>query len=262
MRKQLLTSVLIVVGTLSASSAVAEVPGVAATIDGSWGNVAGVPVWTTSGAVNVPLDWNGLSIEGNLGSAGAGKPGIYAHLFNGGGSIVWSPSSPFRIAASVNYNQFKAEGLTLDETQYGAGGEWFATPWLTLSVGGGGVGGKVNGGYVGGDIKGYWTPDLAFDGFVNYLSGSISSASGHVTDFGVHAEWLPSEEVPLSFGARYDHFEGSAGVTGFGSASGSTDAFFVTLKFYLNDSPATTLEDRQRTGTLDTIRPSILFVPS
>lgn len=262
MRKYLLASATMVAAALYASSALGEVPGVAGTIDGNWGNVAGVPVWSTSDAVNVPLGWNGLSIEGNDGEVGAGKPGVYGHLFNGGGSLVWSdPSSQVRIAGSVNYNQFKAEGFTLDETQYGAGAEWFVNPWLSLSVDGGGVAGKVSGGYVGGDLKGYWIPDLAFDGFANYLSGAISGASGHITDLGVHAEWLPSEEVPLSFGARYDHFEASGSVSGFGSASGSTDAWFVTLKVYLNDSPAASLEDRQRTGTLDTIRPSLLFVP-
>jgi len=262
MRKYLLASASIVSCALFASSALAEVSGVAGTLDGNYGNVAGVPTWSVNGAANVPVGWEGLSIEGDLGQLGAGKPGFYGHLSNGGGNIVWSdPSTQFRIAGSVNYNQFKAEGGTLDEWQFGGGGQWFFNPWLTFSADGGGVGGKVSGGYGDGDIKGYWFPDLAFDGFVHYLSGGISGASGHITDLGVHVEWLPEEEVPLSFGARYDHLEASVGANGFGSVSGNTDAWFVTLKFYVNDSPASSLVDRQRTGTLDDIKPSLLFVP-
>ena len=262
MSKCVFASACVLAGALFSSAATAEISGVAGTLDGNYGNVAGVPTWSVNGAADVPLGWEGLSIEGDLGQVGSGKPGIYGHLSNGGGNLVWSdPSGQFRIAGSYNYNQFKVEGLTLDEQQYGGGGQWFFNQWLTVSADGGGVAGKVSGSYVDGDVKGYWIPDLAFDGFVHYLNGSITGASGHITDLGVHVEWLPEEEVPLSFGARYDHLEASGTINGFGSASGNTDAWFVTLKFYVNDSPASSLEDRQRTGVLDDIKPSLLFLP-
>ena len=146
------------------------------------------------------------------------------------------------------YNQFAFGGPHIDETQFGVGGEWYANPWLTFGVQGGGVAGTFGGGYVGGTIKGYVMPNLSLSGNVNYI-GLDSTPSAHETQWGANAEWLVSEEFPVSLNASYQHEEFS--ISGFGSGHG--DLWTVGLKLYLNDTPARTLVDRNRTGTLDTI---------
>jgi hypothetical protein len=243
MRNVLLASVC----ALACAGTPALAQGVAATAQGTFGNIAGAASWSVDGAVSVPLDWNGLSVEGNLGDRGAS----FLHVFDGGGSVVWS-GMDVRLAASVLYNRLSGFGGSANETQFGGGGEWYVLPSLTASVIGGGIAGTQSGGYVGGTLKWYFDPDIALDGFVHYTS----VASAHETDFGAHAEWLPMEDLPISVGATYTHINLSGG--GFGT--GNTDTWWVGLKLYLNDSPATTLTDRQRTGTLDTIAPGLHFI--
>jgi hypothetical protein len=246
MKNLLLASTCALACAVIAPPAFAE--GIAFTGQGSFGNIAGFPTWSGEGSLNVPLDWySGLSVEGNLGDRGFDSE----HTFDGGGSVIWTDPD-FRLAGSVLYNRLSAGGSSIDETQYGGGAEWFFSPWLTASAQGGGISGQFSGGYVGGHLKGYIMPDMAVDGFVNY-----TSLSGvHETDYGAHAEWLPMEDLPVSVGATYDHIN----ISGSGFGSGNTDAWFATVKLYLNDSPATTLVDRQRTGTLDTISPAFNFI--
>jgi hypothetical protein len=242
MKKLLLASAC----ALACAGTPALAEGVAATAQGTFGNVAGFPTWSADGAVSVPLGWDDLSVEGDLGDRGVDG----AHIFDGGGSLVWSQPE-FRVAGSVLYNRLTGFGGGVDETQYGAGGQWFFGEAFTASVLGGGISGSASGGYVGGNLKWYFDPDIALDGFVNYTS--LSGA--HETDFGAHAEWLPMEDIPISVMANYTH----TNLSGFGF-SGNTDIWWAGLKLYLNDSPATTMEDRQRTGTLDTIAPGLHFV--
>jgi hypothetical protein len=124
-------------------------------------------------------------------------------------------------------------------------------PELTLGLDGGGIGGTLSGGYVAGTVKYYFMPDLALDGFIHY--NTFSSAK--FTDYGAHVEWMPFDTMPVSVGAKYDHLQVSGSIGSF-----NTDTWMATVKLYLNDSPATTLEDRQRTGALDTIQPYLSFV--
>ena len=227
-----------------ATVAPAFADGIAATGEGTYGNLAGHTTWSADGSLYVPLDWmNGLGVQGDLGDRGVGP----VHVFDGGGSLIWTDPQ-FRLAGSVIYNRLSLFGGTIDETQYGGGGEFYFSPWLTASAQGGGITGTASGGYVGGHLKGYVMPDFAVDGFVNYTSLS----GGHITDYGAHAEWLPMEDLPVSIGGTFDHFDVSGG--------GSADTWMINLKLYLNDSPATTLVDRQRTGTLDTITPRFNFL--
>jgi hypothetical protein len=224
-----------------ASPALAD--GVSADALGTFGNVAGFPSWGVGASLNIPTGWDGISIDATGGAAGIGS----AHLYNFGGNLMWS-GSDFRLAGSVNYNHISDFGLSIDETQIGAGAQWFAAPWLTATVAGGGIAGSHSGGYFGADLKAYVCPDAALDGFVTYEN----IASVHITDYGVHAEYLPFEHLPVSIGVTYDHLEGSSV-----GPSSSTDSWWIGLKVYLNENGASTLVDRQRTGTLDTLQPSL-----
>jgi hypothetical protein len=235
MKKYLLASAcLVMVGAMSSPS---FADGVAFTADGNFGNVAGTPTWNAGAGIDIPLNfgWNGLSIDGGIDDAGFGP----VHVFDGGGSLVWR-GGDWLLAGTVYYNQLTEFG-SFNATSYGGGGEWYATPWLTAAVDGGGISGSgSSGGYVGGGLKGYICPDAALDGRIDYLSIS----SEHVTNYGLHAEWLPMESLPVSLNATYGHIS---------TSFGDTDMWMVGLKLYLNDSPATSLEDRQRTGRPDMV---------
>lgn len=249
MRKYLVASACVLAGGLFASPAFAD--GVAATAQGTFGNILGFPSWSIDGSVSAPIGWEGLSVEGNLGDRGFDS----VHIFDGGGDLIWSDPN-FRVAGSVKYNRLTALGSSTDVTQFGAAGQYFFGDMITASVQGGANTGGLHGGYVGGNLKWYFMPDVALDGFVNYNDLNHSGGfSAHETDYGAHAEWLPWETMPISLNANYTHVHLSA----FGSG-GDTDTWWVGLKLYLNDSPATTLVDRQRTGTLDTLQPNFNFV--
>ena len=250
MKKLLLASTCALACAAVAVPALAD--GIAATGQGTYGNIAGHTTWTADGSVNLPLDWySGLSVEGNVGDRGFSS----IHVFDAGGSVIWTDPD-FRLAGSVLYNDLTSGGSSIDATQFGAGAEWYFNPWLTASARGGAIAGKVHGGYFGGTVKWYVMPDLAVDGFIDYTD-LAHKAPGAVlvneTNYGAHVEWLPMEDIPVTVGANYTRVHLAPGST-------DTDTWFLAIKFYFNDSPATTLVDRQRTGTLDTISPTFHFL--
>ena len=255
MRKYLLASACVLAGGLATSSALAE--GIAATGQGTFGNILGFPSWSANGALDVPLDWEGLSLDGTVGDRGADS----LHLFDAGGSLVWSDPQ-FRIAGSALYNRLNGSGRSTDTTQLGGGGEWYFTDQITAAVRGGANVGALHGGYIGGTGKFYVTPDVAIDGFVDYSDLAHHFAGVlNETDYGAHAEWLPMEDIPIALEGNYTHVHVAGSGLGF-SGTGDTDTWWVGVKLYLNESGATTLVDRQRTGTLDTIQPVQHFLGS
>jgi hypothetical protein len=211
----------------------------AVTLDGSYvnANANGFSAdgYAFDGAAAIPLGWSNLSVEADLGDRGLSS----GHNFDGGGSLVWS-GSDFRVAGTVIYNQLTSGG-SINETQYGGGGEWYASPWLTAHVQGGGVSGFFNAGYVGGGLKAYVMPDLSIDGTINYVSLSGGPSE---TDYNVHAEWLVSESIPLAVHGGYTRAD---------LAGTDINLWSVGLKLYLNGNGNAPLVEQNRTGTLDTI---------
>lgn len=256
MKKLLLASacVLALGGT---SNAYAQ--GWAASLDGDWNHTqynvgpgSNFNGYDVNGAVDLPWDFWGIGLELNAGSHEAD-----AHNSQGGGSLIWNGIPNFRLAGTFVYNSadlLVAKGIP--EWQTGVGVEWYATPWLTASVQGGGIEGKTSGGYVGGTLKGYICPDLSLAGYINYFSVSKGVFTGNETDFGVKGEWLFWQDMlPLALTARYEHthFDLSFGGPSF---TANPDTVFVGLKLYLDEGMAPKpLVERNRTGTLDTIGP-------
>src|SRR5215472_1301765 len=132
MRKYLLASACVLACGFSAPALAQGPTGVAFTGEGTFGNIAGFPSWSVDGALNVPLDWEGLSAEADAGERGADS----LHLFNGAGSLVWSDPQ-FRLAGLANYTRASSHGLSVDTTQLGAGGEWYFTDQITAAINGG-----------------------------------------------------------------------------------------------------------------------------
>ena len=230
----------------------------ALTIDGAYdnsvlgeggGNVNGFDV---NGAANVPLYWGNLSAELDVGDEGVGA----LHTFDGGGGVVWTDPD-FRLAGTVVYNRGSAGGLHLEETTIGGGGEWYPRDWLTLGVQGGAIAGTFAGGFVGGTVKAYVTPDLSIAGFSTFSDWKVTFLQKFVeeTDYGVKAEFLPSERIPLTIRAEYTRQQ----IGGFGGILGPAahdNLLTLGVRLYLDDSWAPMpLVEHNRTGTLDTIGP-------
>src|ERR1700743_1703684 len=207
----------------------------AGNLSGSYANFSngGGDAWSVDGAAAATLDggWGGEATAGYHHLSVGG----WADLGNVGGSLFWGDAD-VRIAANVNYLDLSLFHLTT----YGAGGEWYALPELTVSARGGGASGQfgIDGGYVGGDVKWYPMPDLSLNAGVDYIN---LSGFDHVTSEDIRAEWLVSETTPISVYGGYGHAE---------SSGGSQDIFFIGIKIYTNDDGAKSLVERQRGGNL------------
>ncbi len=158
----------------------------------------GGDIWNVDGALGDSFGNWGAEVTGGYHSSG-GSSG------NAGGAIYYAGTS-YRLAVSGNY--LDLGGLHL--ANYGVGGEWFASQQFTVALRGGGVSGSggTSGGYGGGDVKFYVMPNLALSAGGDYidLSGvGISSED-------IRAEWLISQNFPVSIFGGYSHVEaGSSG---------------------------------------------------
>jgi hypothetical protein len=157
--------------------------------------------------------------------------------YNVGGAAAWSDDMG-RIGLNVAYTGDNTHGANLDVTNYGVFGEWYASDQFTLGLRGGGAtlsassggfggffgSGSTTGGYVGAEVVGYATPDLDVQAHVNY----ISVKKGNQTALGAQAEWLFSEDIPVSGWIGYDYTTLSGG--GF---SENVNTFSVGLRYYI-----------------------------
>ena len=195
----------------------------------------GDDIWGGKGALTIPLggDW-GIEADGSYHNASS------ADFWSIGGS-------PFlrldmgRIAASAIYHDMDGAHFT----NYGVGGEWYATPNLTLAIRGGGTSGSgSSGGYIGGQAAWYVMPNLALSGSVDYID-----VAGNATSETIKAEWMFSNSLPISLYGGYQHVD----------SVGNANVWFIGLKFYGGDGGAT-LVDHQRGGSLGYIGESPFFI--
>jgi hypothetical protein len=163
------------------------------------------------------------------------------------------------VGATIHYdrNNFlgAGSGFSTHSTSYGAFGEYYINDFVTLGAKAGwfregdnsnfGCGGEGQGScitkgvYVGGAATGYMMPDFALWAAVDYLT---INDGGHVTSATLGAEYLFSEELPVSAFGSFTRTETSDG-------GGRDDAWLIGVKYYFNGN-GTTLRDRQRNGTL------------
>lgn len=244
---------------LVSTPVMADVPvGIAGTISGSYMNISppggggsenlwGVDAAGAFGVGNFPAV--GAEVDGgyhNLSVTGASS-----NLWNVGGSLFWA-GFPGRAGATVSYLSASASAggisITANTTTYGAFLEYYFSDLLTAgakaggvsaSASAGGFGGSGSGSYVGGDVIGYVLPDLALSGHILYQS---AGGGGNSTSFYAGAEYLVSEELPVSISGGYMN-------TQFSNGGGSTNTWLLTLTFYTS-GPGVPLRDDHRNGTL------------
>jgi len=221
---------------MASAMPVAAHAAISANLSGSYANFTsgGGDIWNVDGAVSDTFsnNWGGEVTGGYHNSSGDSGG-------NFGGALFWYDPD-FRAAVSGNYLSLGGAHIS----NYGVGGEWFASSQFTLAVRGGGdqANGGLSGGYVGGDVKFYIMPNLALNGGVDY----VSFASAHFTTEDIRAEWLISQTCPVSIFGGYTHLDAGSG----GGGGTSEDAFFVGIKIYTNDPAGGALVDRQRGGNL------------
>jgi len=218
-------------------------------------NGANADLWGASGAAAFGLGTNDIGGEINGGYHRLTIDDVDADsdIWNVGGSLFWAPAIG-RFGPTVTYSSISfsgaASGLDVHATTYGVFGEFFASPFITIAVKGGGLSGDANisgfggssdtGTYLGGSLTGYLMPNLALNGAIDY----VDFAGGQVTTYGANAEFLISEMTPISVFAGYNHTQISDG-------GGDADAWIIGLKFYTG-GPAP-LVTHHRTGTLGSV---------
>jgi hypothetical protein len=210
--------------------------------------------WTFFGAAAIDTDvLHNMSVQGDL-----GYQSITNRIEHDGGFHVTSVAgeiSPFwkmdwgRLGAVAGFNREDYYGAESFNTEhYGVYGEWYVLPELTLSAKGGGYnvdyyGEHESSGYVGGRATWYAMPDLALNGNIDYTDLTHGSSE---TDYGITAEWLVSETTPISI---YGGWEGSSIHNYIDDVSPTGNTWLVGVKWYTNTNGATTLVDRQRSGS-------------
>ena len=232
--------------------------GLVATFSGDYANSdsngSNADSWGINGSGAFGFGTNDLAGEIDAGYHRLSASGVDADLWGVGGSAFWAPGMG-RFGATITYNSINfsgaLSGLDGHITTYGVFGEFFASEFITLGLKGGGLDGTVSlsglgsasdtGSYVGGGVTGYIIPNLSLSGTVDYLDIS----GGHITSYGVGAEYLVSDSLPVSVFGGYARTNLSGG-------GGDADTWFIGLRFYTG-AQGTTLVQHHRTGTLGAI---------
>ncbi len=210
----------------------------AATINGGYANIRSdgqtVDSWNVAGSALIPIQSTplNLQVDGAYNSlSGSGISGQVANL----SATAFAGGSQGRLGATVGDNLFHGLGIA-DRTNYGAFGELWVNPQLTLAVKGGGVsGGGVSAYYTGGEGVVYPTANVALSGSVDYLKQS----NAHITVASAQVEWLPERRWPASIYGGYSSvdFDGV-----------HQDLWLIGLRFQFGAGAGASLVERQRTG--------------
>ncbi len=175
-------------------------------------------------------------------SLGSGLPN--SDLWHIAGHGFYAPSQG-RLGGTFHYQNFNGGGFgNFNIKHYGGFGEFYVTDIATLggNAGGTSVGncpGCSDGGYVSGGASFYPMPNLALTGIIGYAN--IAGIKN--TSYGITAEWLFSEALPISGYAGYNYIDPS------GVGGGNFDQFTLGFKFY-TDGNGVTLVEKHRNGPL------------
>ncbi|MGH6958786.1 MAG: hypothetical protein ACREEW_19145 [Caulobacteraceae bacterium] len=218
---------------------------------------ANANIWSVQGAGIAPV-MGDFSVQLKAGYDGLGLKGGDFNNWRVSGAASWD-SARGRLGVNSGFDALNGLGTNLDFVNYGAYGEFYVGPRITLGLRGGGATGwasalgarsnDFNGGYVGGEGIYYLMPDLDAQGHVEYDTvGGLRQ-----TNVGLQAEYLYSQDLPISgwVGYDYTHFDG-AGV------SLDDNKFSVGLRYYIGGSGS--LVNHQRTGVDDWATAPLAFL--
>ncbi len=183
----------------------------------------------------------GLNLDAGYHNVSSSGPNL--SNWTASGALVWQ-GADWRLGPNFGFQSNSKGSFSSNTYNYGAYADYFVSPAITLSGKGGGFSSNPGSGgyYLGGALKGYVNPDFAIDGAIDYTRFTSFGGSSE-TDFTIRSEWLVSESTPVSVFGGYTY-------SGFSPGSFNVSTVFVGIKLYTNGNGATTLVDRQRTGTL------------
>jgi len=247
---------------IAGTPAMAAAPvGVAGTLGGGYSNSSldcsgcgHSDNWGFSGQAAFGFGANDLAgeIDGGYSHSSFSGGGGDSDSYGIGGALFWSPDV-FRVGGQVNWARTNLpSGLPdVDTVVYGGFGEFFASEFLTVGGGLGGVhisfaGASANAFYLNGGATGYITPDFAITGAFQWAD--FNQGIGSISAISIGGEWLISEALPISINGGYTR--------GFLPNSLPDDNIWsVGLKFYFGGD-GMPLVGHHRNGSLDTL-PSI-----
>ena len=249
--------------------ALAAVPAAAATLTGFAGTVTtsygqdnpedgeNIKNWLLGGSVAGPLsDLPNLNFQFDASYDHNWADDFSAEVWNLGGSAFWA-NNDGRVGINVNY---RTETHFGHDTNYGVFGEWYFGNITGMAKGGwlsgGGAANGGNGNYLGAAISGYFIPDLALTGGVEWaqrITGMGCQVCGrtgaNVTALEVAAEFLFSEDYGVSGFASYSHDQFSSQGDDF-----NDNVWRIGLRWYTGGG---SLIDRHRNGTLNPWLPGV-----
>jgi hypothetical protein len=207
--------------------------------------------WLLGGDVAGPI--NGLSgmnvqVDGNYMHNWSHHES--AEQWNLGGSLFWAGMDN-RVGVNVIYDTVTHAGTLTNagvfaEQYFGNFTGMLKGGWLNSS--GSDIGG--HGTYLGGALSGYFIPDLAVTGSLDWgdvvtglANATLSRGDVNVTAWSVGAEWLFSEEYGVSLYGGYTYDQND--VFKFKTHA---NVWHVGLRWYTGGG---SLEDHQRNGTLN-----------
>lgn len=184
----------------------------------------------------------GLHVQAQASYNYATLPGNHITNWSIGGAPYWE-SEMGRVGVVANHYQAHYFGFTGSSTTFGGFAEYYANPYFTFGVKGGGYTGDLDGSYAGAQVVGYVFPDFALTGAFTYIR---ANRLGSQTDLSVQGEYLLSQDVPVSVFVGYSYGDVSNG-------GGRNHKAMVGVRVYLNSDGYTALVDRQRHGTVGAI---------
>lgn len=260
LRSTILGTACVVALAALSGPAFADMTNFSGTLQGDYSNLTAgsgggsANIWSGQGSGAFDLGWSGLKVQADGGySSLEVSSGPTLNDWNIDGALIWQGMQG-RLGATVGYNSISFSGETIDQTNYGGFGEWYAGHMFTVGIKGGGENLTASGTHLNADTFGaegvfYVMPDLALNADFDYLSIDHEN----VSEYGAKAEWLVSETTPISIYGGYTYTDLSSG-------GGHLSTWMIGAKFYFNGNGASTLVDRQRSGNASwgTSTPSII----
>ena len=258
-RKILGTACVLAMAAVAASpAAAATLTGFAGTLQTAYGatsdNTPGsktVHSWLIGGDVAGPLsDLAALNFQVGASYTHNWREHFSQEAWNFGGDVFWA-SNDGRVGIDASYSNFNRAGHI---TNGGAIAEWYFGVLTGMAKGGwlsgGGTGTGGHGNYLGAGVTGYFMPDLAITGGVEWddlVSGRGCQTCGRgdfrTTNWQAMAEFLWSEDIGLSVWGGYTYSD----INDFKDNT-HDNLWMIGVRWYMG---AGSLIDHHRNGTLN-----------
>jgi hypothetical protein len=208
---------------------------------------------SAAGPIN-GIDGLAVQVDGNYTHNWANHQSF--EQWNLGGSVFWAGMEN-RVGINVNYDTVTHTGTLTNGGVFGE--QYFGNftgmakgGWLSTS--GSAIGGHGN--YLGGALSGYFVPDLAITGSIDWsqiVTGFGSTTFGHrginTVQYGIGAEWLFTEDYGVSIYGGYTYDQ----VHAFGFKD-HDNVWHVGFRWYTGGG---SLIDHHRNGNLNPWLPGV-----